>query len=213
MKGSDVSCKHIPALVINNHRILLINGKTEKELKSEDRKTWVGVQGVTSELSLSCFLATVSSAESRKPSTCSSGKKRFSAHFDSAKPFTRPSPSTTVSSRMWAGRGRREMRKVLITRVKRSLPGMGLWKRKWESWCQAASPHGCLFKLAFLGHKDKTHCFLSLGCIAGTNRACQDQIFPKAPSRIAFTQHPKIPLPIVCPGQPWKRTRLGCSRQ
>lgn len=184
MKGSNVSCKHIPALVINNHRILLINGKTEKELKSEDRKTWVGVQGVTSELSLSCFLATVSSAESRKPtppSTCSSGKKRFSAHFDSAKPFTRPSPSTIVSSRMWAGGGRREPRKVLITRVKRSLPGMGLWKRKWESWCQAASPHGCLFKLAFLGHKDKTHCFLSRAVLQELTEPARTKSFQKHP--------------------------------
>lgn len=101
----------------------------------------MGVEGVTSELALSCFLPLLPQpntlhchhmTESRKPAQppAPAGRKGFLYTLTLPSPLLWPSPSTIVNSRMWAGRGRREKRKVLITRVKSSLPGMGVGEEK-----------------------------------------------------------------------------------
>lgn len=101
----------------------------------------MGVQGVTSGLAVGCFLPlfpqlntlhchqmTAESQPSQPPAPA--GRKGFLCTLTLPSPLLWPSPSTIVSSRMWAGRGRREKRKVLITRVKSSLVGMGVGEEK-----------------------------------------------------------------------------------
>lgn len=217
MKGSDTSNKHITAQVINKHIILLINGKTEKMKKLVGQENVGGYKVLLlSWLSVAfchCFLSWTHDIVTRKLRAESqpnqppapAGGKCFVYTLTQPTPFT-PAFTLHHCERWGVGGKRKKKRKeeVFITRVKRSLPGMGVGEEKVEELVAACLRAWLPIQTYFPRPQRQDSLFPE----AGTDWARQDQISPEYP----VPQHSKVLLPIVCPDQPWRKARLACSR-
>lgn len=159
-----------------------------------------------------CFLSRTHDIVTRKQSAESqpkqppapAGGKCFVYTPTQPTPFTLP--FTPHHCELWGVSGKRkkrEKRKCSSPGLKEAFLAWEWGKRKWRRWWQPASVHGCLFKLAFLGHKDKTHCFLRLELIEpARTRSLQNILYPSTPRSCsplsALTNHgggPDWPAP------------------
>lgn len=108
--------------------------------------------------------------------------------------LTQPAPFTLAFTlhhcELWGvgeKRKKREKRKCASPGLKETFLAWELGKRKWKDWCQPASVHGCLFKLAFLA--TKTRLTVSQGW------PVLQELMEPARTRSLHKQPPEYPVP------------------